>query len=40
MRKDFDNIERKLTNECADKDLIIRNKEINLESQIENLKTV
>jgi len=40
MRKDFDNIERKLTNQCADKDLIIRNKEINLESQIENLKTV
>lgn len=40
MRKDFDNIERKLQNECADKELIIRNKEINLDSQIGNLKTV
>lgn len=40
MRKDFDNIERKLKNECSDKELVIRNKEITLESQINNLTTI
>ena len=40
MRKDFDNIERKIKNDCSDKELIIKNKEITLESQMNNLTTI